>query len=55
VKKKALIEGTCDDWIECQIMDPKKRREYVWERGCGGVFKNFKFFYLLKLNMVCMF
>jgi len=27
---------------------------HVWERGCGGVFKKFKFFFLLKFNMICM-
>jgi len=41
-EKKALIEGTCDDWIEGQIMDPKKRRH----RLCSGTrhLKNFEFF-----------
>jgi hypothetical protein len=27
----------------------------VWERGCGCVPKKFKFFFLLKFNMVFMF
>jgi len=46
-EKKALIEGTCDDWIEGQIMDPKKRRH----RLCSGTrhLKNFKFF-LIKIK-----
>lgn len=42
-EKKALIEGTCDDWIEGQIMDAKKRRHgKCWRskmaadfKGCG--------------------